>query len=240
MSLTLASFGQKIAHTIRSFTLSPRSVPTATFHIREVTVPVGNDRTRDLLTSCDLLMQSFPDITAEIDNYVSAVKPYRRSMTEDAEEFLDWLARRPNLSDAQRDTIICQQSRFTIEFVAMKQQLAHVRFQELLSNNARLADELPRNGCIFVHLNPAHVWASLDTHTFVDELTPVPARILFYQVARSIQGAVIEDDLMPLLNQLREMPQRVRNLRWTLSQLSHIEFIAVLRELARLGIIALG
>ena len=61
-----------------------------------------------------------------------------------------WLSRRAGILSGSSDELDSTCGRHGVEFVAVKQRLAHVRFQELLSMNERLLPQLTVNGKLAV------------------------------------------------------------------------------------------
>lgn len=174
-----------------------------------------DERFTRLQSSCALLADGFDELDEFINEYVRDV-PLSAYDTDsaDAERFLDWLADRTDLTDEQQDYVTSQRSRYAVEFVAVKQRLAHVRFQRLLSASASRHDELLSNRRLMLHLNPIHVWATFETRVLLDNEVSIPAPVLFYAVGREVRSAVIEPYAGVLLRDLeRSGPVRVAELR---------------------------
>ncbi len=242
MPTTLANFRAQIARAVRAFTLALPEVEigrTSPVCARPVASEMA-DRFTNLHNSCELLMAGFEALDQLMETYVHHVPLANQTAANDAEGFLEWLATRVDLTEEQVDLIVCQQSRHSVEFVAVRQRLAHARFQELLSNNRRLLAQLGRNRTITIHLNPVHVWATLETHVLLHEAATIPATVLFYPVGENIEGAVVEADIIPLLQHLNRRPSRLDQLSSTLPAYDRHDLIDILQELANLGIVALG
>lgn len=242
MPTMLATFRDQIARAVKAlnFASSATDVHTLPVRIQSVSQHDMANRYSSLKHACQLLLGEFDELDFLMDLYLEEVPLSRRTALTDAENFLEWLTLRVDLTDEQRDAVVCQQSRHSVEFVAVKQRLAHARFQELLSNNQRLATELGSNRTISVHFNPAHIWATLETRVFLDDEATIPATVLFFAVGDAVEGAVIEADLIPLLQQLKKGAARVNQLTGALAHYTRQDLLDILRELAQLGIIALA
>ncbi|REJ87238.1 MAG: hypothetical protein DWQ34_25560 [Planctomycetota bacterium] len=195
-----------------------------------------------LKDACEMLAEGMEEIDDLVKAYVKEIplSAYDTGCT-DAERFLIWISEKADLTEEQKDIVRCQRSRHAVEFVAMKQRLAHVRFQELLSMNERLLDELAENGKLMVHLNPIHVWSRFETKALLDEEDIIPATVLFFPVGNDIRTVVIEpecEELIRLLDQSGVM--RVKDLRKLVSAGDQEQLIGLLRDLAEMGVIALG
>lgn len=204
----------------------------------------GNlDKRFDKLTdACELLADDFDNLDELIKTYVHevALAAYDTGCT-DCERFLIWICEREDLSPEQQDFIRCQRSRHAVEFVAVKKRLAFVRFQELLSMNERLLEELGSNGRLGVHLNPVHVWSRFETRALLDDEADVPATVMFYPVGNDVRTAVIEpeaEELIRLLDQSGVMC--VRDVKKLYPHAERDAVVELIRDLAEMGIIALG
>ncbi|MCA9089109.1 MAG: hypothetical protein KDA90_10820 [Planctomycetaceae bacterium] len=244
MPSTLSRFRHQVTSAAQAFSRSRGTehepqTPTAS-KVRLLNDVAAAERVSELSDGCDWLVDGFDNLDRLIQDYIAAVPLAKQDGKADAEQFLEWLATHRELSEEQRDAIICQQSRYTVEFLAMKKRLSNARFQELLSNNSRLLRELSHNRTIRIHLNPAHVWASLETREFLDESTRIPARVLFYLAKDKVCGAVIGEELQLLFRKLQRGPRSLSDLRWVMPRHGDWDLMDVLRELAQLGIIALA
>src|SRR5690606_8627024 len=97
----------------------------------------------------------------------------------DADRFLDWLERHADLDDEQRDFVAALRGRRAVEFVAVKQRLAHARFQDLLRHTNTRLDQLETNGRLTIYLNPIHVWSQFETRALLNDDAEIPATVLF-------------------------------------------------------------
>jgi hypothetical protein len=199
-------------------------------------------RFEKLQDACELLADGFTDLDDEIVAYVKEV-PLSSYDTGsiDAERFLDWLSGRHDLTEEQEDCVTCLRSRHAVEFVALKQRLSHLRFQELLSLNGRLLPELERNHRLVVHLNPIHVWSRFTTRALLDEDDAVPATVIFFPVGSDIRTAVVEPEAEELLRVLEQAGVlRVKDLKRLWPRTEQTTLQELVRELAEMGLVALG
>lgn len=199
-------------------------------------------RYETLQSACEALADGLEGLNEFIRRYIKEVpRSARDTNTSDAERFLQWLDSRDDLTEEQRDYIRCQQGRQAIEFVAVKQRLAHVRFQELLSLNDRLLPELETNPRLTIHLNPIHVWSRFETAALLGDVDAAPATVIFFPVREDIRTAVVEGDCESLVRLLeRQGVMRLKDLRKLVSHEAQPELPGLLRDLAELGMIALG
>lgn len=199
-------------------------------------------RYEKLQNACELLADGLDELQDLVKQYIKEVPlaAYDTGNT-DAERFLIWLDRHAELTDEQQDYVRCQRSRHAVEFVAMKQRLAHVRFQELLSMNEQLVPELETNARLTVHLNPVHVWSRFETKALLGDDDASPATVLFYPVGNDIRTAVIEPECEQLIHMLEQHGvMRVKDLKKLLPQSEHPALFNLLRDLADMGMVALG
>jgi hypothetical protein len=199
-------------------------------------------RYEKLQNACELLQDGLDELAELIKQYIKEVplSAYDTGNT-DAERFLIWVEKHADLNDEQQDFIRCQRSRHAVEFVAMKQRLAHVRFQELLSMNEQLVGELDSNSRLTIHLNPVHVWSRFETKALLGDDDASPATVLFYPVGNDIRTAVIESECEQLIHLLEQHGvMRVKDLKKLFPREEHGSLIALLKDLAEMGMIALG
>lgn len=199
-------------------------------------------RYETLQSACEALADGLEELNEFIRLYIREVPlSARDSNTSDAERFLLWLDSREDLTEEQRDYIRCQQGRQAIEFVAVKQRLAHVRFQELVSMNERLLPELETNPRLTIHLNPIHVWSRFETAALLGDIEAAPATVIFFPVGEDIRTAVVEGAGETLVRLLaRQGVLRLKDLRKLVPHDVQPELPGLLRELAEMGMIALG
>ena len=162
------------------------------------------------------------------------------SMTSDGERFLNWLADCVELTAEQGDLVTCQRSRHTVEALAAENRLAHVRFQELWQSIESFAPELGANDDLWIHLNPIHTWATLQTARLLDESDDLPAGIVFFPVGNDIRTAVLEDAGRQLVEQLAWGPRRLDELNLITLGIDRDEAIDLCLDLADIGLAAFG
>ncbi|MCA8992172.1 MAG: hypothetical protein KDA88_09355 [Planctomycetaceae bacterium] len=243
MPTTLAAFQDQIFRVVRALRFPAETQETrrpALSRARKLTTEETQGRFAQLHESCEWLLPGFDELDALMVRYIRETPIRNESSLGDAERFLEWLAMRVDLTEQQMDTVVCQQSRYTVEFVAVKKKLAHARFQELLSNNRRLAKELGHNRKLTIHLNPVHVWTTLETRVYLDEYSTIPATVLFYPVNAGVEGAVVEEDVVPLLKQLSRRPCKFDDLVGTMPHYDRDDLIDIVAELVQLGVVALA
>lgn len=199
-------------------------------------------RYEKLQTACEMLADGLEELDQHIEEYIKQVPlAAYDSGAADAERFLVWLNEHADLTDEQEDYVRCQRGRHAVEFVAVKQRLAHVRFQELLSMNERLLPELETNGRLTVHLNPIHVWSRFETKALLGDDDAAPATVLFFPVGQDIRTAVIEPDCEELIRLLEQQGvMRIKDLRKLYHGDGRLMLVPLLRDLAEMGMVALG
>ena len=249
MSTTTQIYRQQITLAARSMAVADNDAVSAALapgltseSVRLFTEGNLDKRFLKLQSACELLADGFDQLDEQIDAYVASV-PLSAYDTgsSDAERFLDWLEQSVDLDDEQRDFIAALRAQHAVELVAVKQRLAHVRFQELLSMNDRLLCELETNRKLRVHLNPIHVWSQFETRVLLDEGDDLPATVLFYPVGSDVRTVVVEADAEELLRDLSQTePTTVTTLLRGTPRDRHGEVLNLLRDLALLRVIALG
>lgn len=202
---------------------------------------MSSDRSRDLKDACSLLADGFEEFDEFIEAYIRQVPLRARdSEARDCDRFLFWLEEQVELTREQRDFITQQQSRYAVEFVALKQRIAHHRFQEMVRGNSSFnghsASHLSQN----IHLNPVHVWATYESHVFLDDEAEVPATVLFYATSSGIATAVIEDAVRRLIRELEQGPQKLRTLVKQTPKSERDALLASIAQLVQLELIALA
>lgn len=227
----------------KSSTLRNRELSEDTHEAVRLLPPEQMDgRLRKLHEACILLADGFEAFDEHIAAYVACTPaPTGRSHNVDADRFLDWLETRVDLSDEQRDCVTALRSRQAVEFVAVKQRLAHARFQELLMRNARHERELESNRRLTLRINPIHVWSQFETRVLLAENAEVPATVLFFPVGASVRTLVIEPDAETLLRDLESGgAMTMADLLRRTPRDQHSECISRVRKLAAMGVIAIG
>ena len=120
----------------------------------------------------------------------------------DADGFLRWLTGLRPLTAEQRDHVTCQRARHALEAEARRRRPEHLRFQELWSVAAALAEDLDENPGLRLHLNPLRVWARLETAALLEGQAEPPQDVLFFARKESVAVAVVEPAAWPLVQQL--------------------------------------
>jgi hypothetical protein len=197
-------------------------------------------RMESLQASCDVLADGFDQLDSLVDRYLheTPLASYE-DQTLDAERFLDWLDQRDDLTHEQRDYLTCQRSRHAIEFVAFRKRLAHLRFQQLLSQPADGTASLNGRTTVVLHLNPVHVWATYDTHVLLEPDAVVPATVLFFPVGDEIRTLTMSDEAADLVRRLEYAgPTPIRELiAWSTRKVRE-QRLAMIRLLADRGLVA--
>lgn len=199
-------------------------------------------RYEKLQMACEVLADGLEELNDHIKQYIKVIPlAAYDSGTSDAERFLQWLTKHADLSDEQQDYVRCQRGRHAVEFVAVRQRLAHVRFQELLSMNERLLPELESNPRLGIHLNPIHVWSQFETGALLGDTEAMPTTVIFFPVGEDIRTAVVEGECENLIRLLeRQGVMRFKDLRKLLPHDDQPALPGLLRDLAEMGMIALG
>jgi hypothetical protein len=199
-------------------------------------------RYEKLQIACEVLADGLEELNDHIKQYIKVIPlAAYDSGTSDAERFLEWLTKHADLSDEQQDYIRCQRGRHAVEFVAVRQRLAHIRFQELLSMNERLLPELETNSKLTIHLNPIHAWSRFETAALLGDEEAGPTTVVFFPVGEDIRTAVIEGECESLVRLLEQQGvMRLKDLRKLLPHDEQAALPGLLRDLAEMGMIALG
>ena len=192
--------------------------------------------------ACELLADGFDGFDEHIAAFVACTPaPTRRSGLADADRFLDWLEANADLNDEQCDFVAALRSRHAVELVAVRQRLAHARFQELLSRSDRYASELETNRRLTIRINPIHVWSQFETRVLLDEETEIPATVLFFPVEGCVRTVVVEPDAEVLLRDLASGgAMTIADLLRRTPCERQIECLHLVRRLAGVGVIAIG
>jgi hypothetical protein len=199
-------------------------------------------RLRRLHSACELLADGFDGLDEQIAAYVACTPmPPGDIRCVDADRFLDWLQRRVDLDDEQRDFVAALRGRRAVEFVAVKQRLAHARFQELLRHTNTRLDQLETNGRLTIYLNPIHVWSQFETRALLDHDTEIPATVLFVPCGSDVRTVVIEPTARQLIDELETAgPLHVKDLLRRTNCLEREACLDLVRQLAAVGVVALA
>jgi hypothetical protein len=201
-------------------------------------------RLRRLHSECELLADGFDGLDEHIDAYVACTPmPAGDIHCADADRFLDWLQEHADLNDEQRDFVAALRGRRAVEFVAVRQRLAHARFQELLRHTSTRFDQLETNGKLTIYLNPIHVWSQFETRALLNDDVDIPATVLFVPCGSDVRTIVVEPAAKRLIDHLEAAgPQRIKDL------LKHCgsgpeeaeNCLEAVRQLAAVGVVALA
>jgi hypothetical protein len=107
--------------------------------------------------------------------------------------------------------------------------------------NEQLVGELDTNSRLTIHLNPVHVWSRFETKALLGDDDAAPATVLFYPVGNDIRTAVIEAECEQLIHLLEQHGvMRIKDLKKLFPAEEHGSLVALLKDLAEMGMIALG
>lgn len=239
----------------------PRSAPAtaerdvASHHgDRHRTAPVDWVRFRpDALTrqlpESDPRSQRRPVTIDGFDGWPAQLAEYLRQTPDlydvdrDAEGFLRWLleSAEGQPGDADSDATAAVVLPTSVEYVELRQRLAHLRFQQRLERSERLLSGMTRCSRLVVTLNPIHVRAKLGPAPGVDSEDTAASEMLFFPVRDEIRTIVVGVDAGIVLERLqRRGVCRVRDLVGRIGDDSADEALELLRELCRQGVIAFG
>jgi hypothetical protein len=201
-------------------------------------------RLRRLYSACELLADGYDGLDEQIAAYVACTPmPSGDIHCADADRFLDWLQEHAELNDEQSDFVAALRGRRAVEFVAVRQRLAHARFQELLRHTNTRLDQLETNGKLTVYFNPIHVWSQFETRALLDDDADIPATVLFVPCGSEVRTIVVEPAARRLIDHLEAAgPLRVKDLLKR-SGSGHGEAkncLEAVRQLAAVGVIALA
>lgn len=201
-----------------------------------------NVRLRRLQSECELLADGFDSLDEQIAAYVASTPMAPGDdRCADADRFLDWLESHAVLDDEQRDFVIALRGRRAVEFVAVKQRLAHARFQDLLRQTNTRLDQLESNGGLTIYLNPIHVWSQFETRALLDEDTQIPATVLFVPCGSAVRTIVVEAAAKQLIDVLESTgPLKVRDLLRRAARTDRADWLGLVRQLAAVGVVALA
>lgn len=192
----------------------------------------------ELKGACELLTDGFSDLETLILDYIRQVPATGNDVDgADAEQFLQWLAQQENVSEEQKDFIICQRARQTVELVALQRRIAHVRFQELLSTGSTANDSAELTRRRLLHVNPVRVLATLQTHALVEDEESAPATVLFFPVGSEVRSAVVDDEARLVLSALSHGALSLRRLAQAV-QVPWPTLLEILEDLSAAGIVA--
>lgn len=160
-------------------------------------------RLAQLRGACELLADGFDGLDSLIAEYVCHTRGDRRTLSADVDRFLDWLQSHTDVGEEHRDLVAALRGRNAVELIAVRQRLAHVRFQELLIRTPANVFRLGTDAGLAIHLNPIHVWSQFETRALLDDEADVPATVLFFPVGESVRTIVVEPEIEALVQELK-------------------------------------
>jgi hypothetical protein len=198
-------------------------------------------RAEKILDQVELLQEAFDDLEEQVATYLRQVPPAAYDLgCEDAEQFLQWLSAQSEWLPMQCDYIACQRARHAVEARARRDRPAHVRFQELASIVEQTVCDVESDPRLRVFLNPMRSWAEFKTTVFLDDDATLPAEVLFYANGSEIRTAVLEPGANELIRGLEQIGPCPLDAWSAHTGLERAELEEFCRDLAELGIVALG
>lgn len=199
-------------------------------------------RFEKLQDALELVGGAFRDFDELIADYVRAI-PLSAYDTgaSDCERMLRWLRETRRLTPRQRDHIACEEARHQVEALARSERLAYVRFQERRSVTPQLAEQLLEEDGPCIYLNPIRVWTVLETNALVGDDAQPPCHVVFFPVDGEIHSALLEAEGRQWIEELTERaPITLAAWGVTSAYASADELVDVVRDLAEMGLVALG
>lgn len=156
----------------------------------------------------EMFGDSFDELPGLISRYIREVplSAYDTG-TSDTDRFVRWLPTVIELTPEQRDLTLVIRSRFAVEEAGRRNRMGHVRFQELVSLNDRLAPELETNSGLQIHLNPMRTRAVFETSLLIGEEEDVPeegVEVLFFAFQTEVRTVILEADGRALVQTLAD------------------------------------
>ena len=159
----------------------------------------------------------------------------------DGQRMLTWLAETKSLDGKQQDYVTCQQARHTVENLARKNRLKHVRFQELASLAQQHCAELETNRSLRVYINPIRTWARFVSSELLEGQTEPPVDVLFFAARDQVASCVLELEGQALINELADFqPCRLDDWSDWSSLADRQQLVELCHDLAQMGLIAFG
>lgn len=159
---------------------------------------------------------------------------------EDAEGFLQWLADSAEEVGERRSVEAAREQGPTVELAALRQRLAHARFQQVWRASLRHLPHLSPSSRLMARLNPIHVWAILGPPRAEEETGVEPIDVLFYPVGEEVRSVRLGFDAATVLRRLERGGRSVRRLVRSAPGLTPRAGVELLRQLCQVGAIALG
>lgn len=199
-------------------------------------------RFEKVLDQVGLLNAAFDNLDELISEYIHEV-PLAAYDTgcSDGDRFLRWLSLTHVTTPEQQDHITCQLARNEVEHVARQNRLGHIRFQELRSMTGHLADSLPTNPKLRIHLNPIRTWARFQTQQLLDEDTKAPADVLLFANGQQIRVSAFEADGKSFVETLASHgPFTLTDWNRLDRSISRSDLIEFCLDAAEMGLVAFG
>lgn len=203
-------------------------------------VKPSQNRVQQLTDSCALMADGFTELDEVIQKYVQEVPQHRwDNEQDDLNRFLDWVESESELNEEQRDLVTYVKAHHSVEYLAMKQRLAHLRFCTQVSDNPRQLECLNLRSRQQIHLNPIHVIATMESHVMLDTDVDVPCQVIFYLYRGRVEKFVLTSDMEMLLPHLHRGLSVQRALRMV-SRARRSDLLQQIAALASNGIVALA
>lgn len=176
-----------------------------------------------------------------IEEYLRASAPIEpRSPAEDAKRFLRWLAdSSPQVREGCSLGAV-REEWSPAELAALRQRLAHARFQQRWRASLRHLPQLSPRSRLIATLHPIHVWATLAETRPEEDAEVVPTDVLFFPVGEEVRSVRLGFDAALLLRWMEHRGRTVRRLVRSVPGLPPTEGLELLRDLCRAGAIAIG
>lgn len=169
----------------------------------------GNlDKRADKLNDQVEMFEDLEELPGLISRYIREVplSAYDTG-TSDTDRFVRWLPTVIELTPEQRDLTLVIRSRFAVEEAGRRNRLGHVRFQELVSLNDRLAPELETNPSLQIHLNPMRSRAVFETGLLIgeEESPEEGVEVLFFAFQTEVRTVILEPEGRALVQTLSDI-----------------------------------
>lgn len=163
-----------------------------------------------------------------------------RSPTEDVERFLAWLADSSPQVVGGRIAHGAGEEWSPADRAALRQRLAHARFQRRWRAGLRHLPQLSPRSRLIATLNPIHVWATMAESRPEEEADAAETDVLFFPVGEEVRAVRLGLDAAMLLRRLEPRGRTVRRLVRSVPDLTPAEGLELLRDLCQAGAIAIG
>ena len=200
----------------------------------------------------DKLNDQLEMFAEDLDELPSLISRYIREFplaaydtgTSDTDRFVRWLPTVIELTPEQRDLVLVIKSRFAVEEAGRRNRLGHVRFQELVSLNDRLAPELETNLNLKLHLNPMRSRAVFETGLLIgeEESPDGGVEVLFFAFQTEVRTVILEPEGRALVQTLSDIgPCSLAGLRKQLDLTTSFDdesLMEMLTDCSEVGLIA--